>query len=227
MTKSGLIRRITAGVGLLTAVLAGGVAHASVIWDYSPATTQASITPPEYGGVGGNWSNWSYGQNFAESVSFAAGATVTGMDIYSGPTWGSVGDSVTIRLWSDLNGSPDLLLQEMVTTISAIDDDGAVLGVNRKHADIAPLILTAGTRYWIGMSGVTEIAQAGLTTVDDGVMAQFNNTDFLYLQTIGDMAFRLEGTSDPVPEPGTFILLGGGFAGLAFYRRKHRRADVA
>lgn len=216
-----MVRKLAFAVAVMTAVLSGGTAYATVIWDYSPATTRAAIVPgfPYY------YPNQAVGQNFAEIVSFALDATVTGIDIYSlYPV--SLWQLATVRLWSDNGaGAPVDLLKEINTSISIVDDTGAVEGFTRKHADITtPLLLSAGTNYWIGMSGRdgSELGQAGLKTVDDGYMARFGGKSFSGLALAGDMAFRLEGTINAVPEPGTFILLGAGLGGLALYRRRQR-----
>jgi hypothetical protein len=209
---------LLAGLAISLVVISSGSAFASVIWDYSPATYSAAT-------VSTDWSNYSTAQNFAEKVSFATGATVTGIDIYSGSNWGVVGESVTVRLWSDVSGAPGLLLQDIVTTISKVDTDGATGSFTRKHADFSSLLLTPGTNYWIGMSGSGELAQAGLLTIDDDSMAYFSGTTFLaVLPGLGDMAFRLEGTTgnSPVPEPATMLLFGTGIAGLAAVSRRKK-----
>lgn len=216
-----MVRKLAFVLGVMMPVLSGGTAYATVIWDYSPATTGAAIT--------GDRMNSADSYNWAESVSFVSGAIVTGIDIYSESAFGSVGQLATVRIWSDYGaGAPIDLLKEIHTSISIIDAVGAVDGLTRKHADFDPLLLSAGTNYWIGMSGgdgstYSELGQAGLSTVDDGYMALFDGNTFFGLSFGGDMAFRLEGTTSAVPEPGTFILFGAGLGGLALYRRKQHR----
>ena len=215
------MRTLFLAIGLITAFLWGGTSYASIIWDYSPGTTGGTVTS-DY------WSNNYNSQSFAEAVSFTSNTTVGGIDIYSG-RFNNLGDSVTVRLWSDNAGHPGILLDKIITTLSIIDTDGAVVGEYRNHADITPLTLTAGTTYWIGMtgSGNNEINQTGLYGVSggDGQMAQFNGGDtFSYFATVtGDMAFRLEDTTNPVPEPTTMLLLGLGLIGLAGGRRKFQK----
>ena len=204
-------------IGLIT--FSSGVSSANIIWDFSPVTSGVPISAD-------NWSNMSNGQNFADFVQFNADTTVTGIDIYSGSSFGSVGFAVNVRLWSDFNGTPTTLLQDIATTIDEIDTDGATSGLTRKHADISPLLLAAGTGYWIGMSGTSEeLAQISLETDSNATMAMFSGLSFVTHTYVGDMAFRLEGaggSSNPVPEPATMLLFGAGIAGLAAVSRRKR-----
>jgi len=210
---------ISLGIGL-GAIGVGFPAQASafllpaIIWDYSPAATNTSS------GTDG-WGNGSSGQNFAEIVSFPDSATVTGMSIYSGTFLGSVGDLVTIRVWNDSAGIPGTLIHSFTETISVIDTAGVGewSNINNKFANFTtPINLAASTPYWIGMSGfgviidtiigpVETIGLASLNTnPGDGAMAQFSGTTLeTGLQPLGDMAFRLYGStqSQPDTEPGT------------------------
>jgi hypothetical protein len=210
---------ISLGIGL-GAIGVGFPAQASafllpaIIWDYSPAATNTSS------GTDG-WENGSSGQNFAEIVSFPDSATVTGMSIYSGTFLGSVGDLVTIRVWNDSAGIPGTLIHSFTETISVIYTAGVGewSNINNKFANFTtPINLAASTPYWIGMSGfgviidtiigpVETIGLASLNTnPGDGAMAQFSGTTLeTGLQPLGDMAFRLYGStqSQPDTEPGT------------------------
>nr|WP_281415179.1 PEP-CTERM sorting domain-containing protein [Geobacter hydrogenophilus] len=200
-------------------LLAGGTVHGEVILDNSPSRIGATI----FGGYG-SFSNFLSLQSFADNINFVSGATITGMDIYSVPYKGTIGQQVTVRLWADNGGEPGILLDTINTTISIIDNDGATSGNNRKHADITPLLLTADTTYWIGMTGnPSEIEQTILNNVDDNKMTVFNDGSWYILGR--DMAFRLEGDINPstVPEPSSFILLGAGLAGVGLLTRRMRQ----
>jgi hypothetical protein len=187
----------------------------NIIWDYSPAATNTSSVPD------GFLVNASSGQNFAETVSFPDPATITGMSIYSGVNVVSVGDGVTIRVWTDSAGVPGTLIHNFTETISVIDTAGVGdwLFVNNLFANFTNSInLAANTPYWIGMSGfgvtietnIGEVETIGLASLNtnpgDGAMAQFSGTTLVTgFQPVGDMAFRLYGTtqSQPDSEPGT------------------------
>jgi len=208
-------------------------ATATIIFDYSPLTT---------GGSGSSFANLSDGQNFVERIFFSTDVQVTDMDIYSQAASGSVGDSVTIRIFNDAGGQPGSLFTIFNETIAIIDTEGAIsVDNNRKHTDFStPVNLLANTDYWIGMSGTgnLEIAQLGLSTSfpEDSRMFQFSGlTPQLFTPTfVGDMAFRLSGWPSPstpsvvgqapMPEPSTMLLLGSGLAGLGFFRWRKKAA---
>jgi hypothetical protein len=200
--------------------------RASVLLDRSPATTGATLELAD----GKPWSNLSYSQNFADSFSFGTAETLSGMDIYTSTVLPSVGMSVTVRLWSDSGGLPGTLLDNLTTTVTAVDSVGTVPGTEdvRVHADFT-LTLAAGTTYWIGMSGTNaELGQYGLdgpNAPQDGGMARFIGTTFSdFASTDGDMAFRLEGSASTIPEPSSLVLAARSIGllglGLAWRRRK-------
>lgn len=210
--KSVLVAALVA-VTAITAQL-----QAQIILDYSPATTGAAI----YGDGYGDSTNVSEFQNSAEKVTFPNGAVLTGMDIYSWEGRGFVGQSVTIRLWSniiqplvnpDYAARPDELLAEFTEVISIIDTEG--IGANpqltRKHVDFTlPLTLDPGVTYWIGMSATSDgdtnssesIGLAGLVgpnAPDNERQALLFNKTYLPTNSsakYGDVAMRLFADSD-------------------------------
>ena len=107
--------------------------YANVILDRSPATyATATITTA----LPSTWENQRARQHFADSFSLGSDSIIDGMDIYSIPNFGFVGDPVSIQLWADNSGAPGALITEFSETISLIDLAGAVVGLNRKHVDL-------------------------------------------------------------------------------------------
>ena len=89
------------------------------------------------------------------------------------------------------------------------------------------LSLNVGETYWFGLHLSSDFDRddiywecGDLTTNYSGYESEYGTFDNWYGNTRYH-AFNLIG-SDPVPEPATFILLGSGLAGLAFYRRKKK-----
>jgi len=202
---------------VMVALAIGSRSDAAILWDYSPSF---------YDVTGKTWVNKASQQNFAERIVFNADVLITGMDIYSGYTV-PVGTSATIRLWDDASTIPGNLLQSFTQAITIIDTDGATTGLTRKHVDFStPIVLTASTVYWIGMSGTDqEIGQASIdasATSGNRRMAQFNGTAYSYSTLVGDMAFRLWGVVI-VPEPSTLAVWSIlGLTGIIFVGRRRR-----
>ena len=214
--------------GLAIAILSTPVNASTIIWDYSPATTNTTGE-----GTPSSFVNSSTFVNFAEMVSFSVPQILTGMDIYSNELFSTVGNNVTIRIRLDNSGTPGTLIHDFNETITIIDDEG--IGewesVSRKFVAFStPVTLAADTTYWIGMSreGSSsqpsgQLGQAFLDTdPGDGRVAQFLGTDFNRFQALnGDMAFRLHGRA--VPEPLT-ILGAMTAAGMgAFFKSKTKK----
>ncbi len=208
------------------AILVGTAAEAKAgfLLDFSPNATGALPV--------GVFRNIADGQNFAERILFGSGVLITGMDIYSLTTSRpefAPGFSVTIRLWADNGGIPGLLLHEREEPVSVIDTlgVGSVPNVSRYKSDFASsLALSANTRYWIGMSGTSvEFGMLGLggpNAPDDGAVYQMNVGSPSFQAIAGDMAFRLYGDIQAVPEPSSVTLFGTGamvFAAGTFWRR--------
>jgi hypothetical protein len=191
---------------------------AAILWDYSPGV---------YGTSSADYTNYAGTQNFAERIVFAHNVQVKGMDIYDSPRFGNNVPQVEVRVWSDANGVPGTVLQDTMTLVSAVDNEGADQKTVRRHADFDAMALQGGTVYWIGMTTPlehgTSLTQGGLATIPnggDGMMAQFDGANFIHLTAAGDMAFRLEGDV-VVPEPSTIgLALCGAAVGLVLFRRE-------
>jgi hypothetical protein len=191
----------------------------TVVWDWSPATTGAAVTNPA-------WENTRPGRHYAEFVQFDDTADIDGMDIYGidsdafGDLFGKVGSPVVITIWSDSSGQPGSVLNQIFTTISAIDHVGASVGNRRLHTDLPSFHMLAKTKYWIGMAGDGIVfTQTGLHGVPggDSTMANFlvfDSFGFFPDSGQGDMAFRLYGNK-AVPPSNTVPIPTIGVGGLA------------
>jgi hypothetical protein len=215
-------------VGLTAAALftTPGRATAAIVWDYSPETTGAAISPST------SWVNQISIQNFADQFLLGQDTTLTGMDIYTrGDLIPFVGQSVTVRLWSDNSGIPETLLQTFTDAIAAVDNQGAGSdsSVVRVFANFtSPVSVLANTRYWIGMSGTTselgQLTLAGLNAPGDNEVAIFSDTEFSFSESIGDQAFRLHGNATAVPTPALLPGLVG--MGMAAWRKRKAVASA-
>jgi hypothetical protein len=206
-------------------------ADAAIVWDYSPKTTGAVVSPSV-----GNWfTNMSTKQNFAEQFLLPQSTTLTGMDVYTISSRAAVEKSVTVRLWEDYEGAPKTLLKDFTETLAIVDVEGASTDPNptmvRAFARFnEPIRLLANMRYWIGMSGtgdgesdLGQLALVNLNAPGDSRMAQFSDKMFTGLTNneVGDQAFRLHGNISEVPTPA--MIPGLLSFGMAIWRKSKRR----
>lgn len=221
--------------GTMSVLVVGVAAQATpiVLLDRSPdAVPLASITPLGTPSAG-NWTNMRMEQHFADSFSFNATVSLTGMSLYSGHWWGAVGDTVSIQLFDDAGGVPGTLLSEFNTTIASIDTNGASRSdaseLTQKYADFGfTMVLPANATFWIGMSGGTstspgDIAAAGLISADDGQSALlYADGGPSLVPVVGDMSMRLYGNPIVTPDGGaTVVALLLSCLGIAsIYRRR-------
>ena len=120
-------------------------------------------------------------------------------------------------------------------TTSSINDWLLLSGKVRARVDSVNYDLDGNYTSW-GSTLLEEEAKAtvNLSNIDSGSIDDFvGSLSLLVEYTKGDyFHIRLDGSNEilghsdeqvsPVPEPATFLLLGSGLAGLAFYRRKRK-----
>jgi hypothetical protein len=201
-----------------------------IVWDYGPTTGPA--TPPE-----GNRSvfvNMSNGQNFLDTVSFAADTSITGLNLFtSSSRLPPHGDLYHVRFRQDAGGVPGAVFSEFDVPATAIDFIGDFKTTTGNPADVYRVSLrfdavhlAAGTTYWTGASGLNfDIGTYGVVGPGPGRTAQLSGSQFLFINTItGDLMFQLVSDTQvgTVPEPSSVLLLTGGLAVLGCFARARR-----
>jgi hypothetical protein len=139
----------------------------------------------------------------------------------------------SVTLYADNSGSPDTTGGTTLATFVNQDTAGAPTlfscGDGTSCALTATPTLTAGTRYWIGVTGTPDPNGLVMSWVqaDPGVAdGEFNDIGgTISSNGPGAPPFLLEvsGTPSAAPEPATLISLMIGLAGLGFVRL--RRAN--
>jgi hypothetical protein len=139
-------------------------------------------------------------------------------------------DDFVVRIYNDNGGVPfdfgseiySYVLPSVTRTDTGFDFDNT--NVYEYSAIIDPFLAQAGDTYWLEIFNQIENVGWfwGFSFEDAG------NTAYRYIPGFPDWenvplesAFQLTGTV--VPEPSTFLLLGGGLAGLAFVVRCRRK----
>jgi hypothetical protein len=218
--------KLAAGMSL---ALSLGLAAALSASDAS-ASTLASYTPASPSDLDlGNWLDVATGSN--ELVQFSVGgpSTITGFDLYAGSPFGLLGQSVMLKLANDNTGTPNAgSIQEFLSTIDSITPYGN--GVNILHASFSPITIGAGT-YWTGLSGATQ-SLVWASYFGDNVQnppGQYflNNNTLLGTPTVYHLAYSIEGSTSPAPEPAVWAMMisGLGLAGAGL--RSRRRMQPA
>lgn len=214
-------------VGCLAAALLAGpmAAQATVLYDNLNATGPAFNT-----GLG--WtlntvSDYPTGMRFRATGTGVVTSVDIGLTCYtladSGPC--SPTPSIGFGIHSDSAGAIGPQLGYLSVSVSnSSGNDSLTTGIPTTTTS-----LVAGTDYWLTALG------GSLYSTLQGITWNANNTgalgtryrgngyayDVYYDDTYALGAFRINGPSASVPEPGTIALIGlAGFAGLGFFRRR-------
>ena len=175
------------------------------------------------------------------------GVNMSAFQVAEDFTLGGTSDLTNIRFWTiqsaandylgtlawevyaDAPGSPGSLLQSGTASPAAgVTGQSALGGAYLEYVYDIPVSfqLGAGT-YWVALnnSPLNTVAPTEMlwstTTNSTGGSSMYK--DGQWVSAVYDLAFRIDGTavtSAPVPEPGTFALLGGGLAFAALLRRR-------
>jgi hypothetical protein len=211
----------TAGLAAALSVMAGGAAKADVT-----VFTNFSGSPPFNNNVDYVLGSPSAGipPNVVDAMPFTAGATADLKDAALALNWfGSDTNSpVTLDLDSNAGGEPGAILATLTQTGTIpINPPGLVTFAYSG----APVALALGTQYWL------VAAQPDVNTLD---FWNFSNTDtgaiagnlsgsatgpWMVFPGQQIAAFEVSGAA-PIPEPGTFSLVGLGALGLWAKRRR-------
>ena len=139
---------------------------------------------------------------------------------------GSPPDSVTLGLRADNGSVPGALLQTFgASGLPPVSGGIVTFGAS------APLVLSAGTTYWLTTeeysfsNGGNYVWRENNTGINTANAVRIGNGAW-FVTAQGTPAFRING--DPVvtaPEPGSLMLLAGGFVSLWALRRRQRLTD--
>ena len=175
----------------------------------------------------GFWTNNSGGQNFLVMVELASATSITGFEIFSGAGYADLGDSIRVKIRSDVAGSPDASnLFSFTNPIAGVSPVSGYNGVVKVTSNFSAISLAAGT-YWFGLSGDND-TQVWASFGSGGQLAsqrQLSGDTVVSTPGIGRLAFNVlgdTGVAGAVPEPSTWMLLLLGFGGIGWSMRSRQ-----
>jgi hypothetical protein len=213
-----LIRSLLLGGAAMLALSAAAPASATVTAPGVDFTSPGVSVPSN--------SIWTLGYQFTAN----SGAVVTGLATWN--SWNSAG-SVEVGLW-DASGT-------LITEASVSNTSPTIGSADWSYTSLSPVALTAGDTYYVGSYGTAAgyAFDTGGFTVDSrinfvedswsvGLFGLPQNTDGLTAADGGGFFGGNVILGSAVPEPSTWVMMGLGFAGLAFAGfRASRRVAVA
>lgn len=173
--------------------------------------------------------------HLAESFVLQPGATTVtdihwwGVHLFGGTPPAT--DNFTVRIFEDSGGMPVVGALHEYTNVSGnrVASGNTIFGrVEYAYSlDIAPVVLSANTMYWLSIVNDTTNDTNDdwyWSAIDNGQSARRTDDSLAWSAYPYEHAFYLTGPGTVIPEPASMTLLGLGLASAAVGMRKQRSA---